>query len=148
MSDLYNLYKKVGNENFGAAVGKIAPYFSTIAPEFVALRPGYCEIKVKNEKSLHNHLNSIHAIAMCNGAELVAGLMTDVSIPDSSRWIPIEMNVKYLNMAKGDLRISTNGEDIDWNIIGEQMVNVDVYSDDTKVMEARITMKISAKPTS
>jgi hypothetical protein len=71
--------------------------------------------------------------------------MTDVSIPETSRWIPIGMTVRYLNMAKGDLRIVTSGKEIDWKIIGDLVVDVDVYSMDTIVMEANITMRISNK---
>lgn len=145
MSELYDLYKKVGNEGFGKMVGEIAPYFSTIHPEFNDLRPGYCEIKVTNVRDIHNHLGTVHAIAMCNGAELVAGLMTDVSIPDTKRWIPVGMNVKYLAMAKDDLKVITDGSNIDWETDGNLVVNVTVYSGEIAVLEAEITMMISNK---
>lgn len=145
MSMLYDLYKQVGNEKFGNEVGRIAPYFSTIEPLFVALRPGYCEIQVKDRQEIHNHLGGIHAIAMCNGAELVAGLMTDVSIPETKRWIPIGMTVRYLAMAKNDLKIVAEGQDVDWGSDGNVVVHVDVYSGEIKAMEADITMKISFK---
>ena len=39
--------------------------------------------------------------AMCNMAELAGGLMTDVSIPQGSRWIPSGMTVKYLKKRNG-----------------------------------------------
>ncbi|WP_269431109.1 DUF4442 domain-containing protein [Photobacterium gaetbulicola] len=41
-----------------------------------------------------NHLNAVHAIAMFNMAELAGGMMTDVSIPVNSRWIPVGMMVE------------------------------------------------------
>jgi len=45
----------------------------------------------------------VHAIALCNAAELTAGMMTDVTIPPSMRWIPKGMTVEYLAKAKGTL---------------------------------------------
>ena len=145
MSQLYELYKQLGNEGYGAAIGKIAPYFSTISPNFVELRQGYCEITVVNQVNVHNHLGSVHAIAMCNGAELVAGLVTDVSIPNDKRWIPVGMTVRYLTMAKHDLRIFTNCENVDWNQDGDIDIDVEAHSGEETAMEAKITMRISDK---
>lgn len=76
-----------------------APYFATISPRFVELRPGYCEVHMNKRRRVLNHLKTIHAIAMCNMAELVAGTMTDVTIPTSHRWIPKGMKVKYIKKA-------------------------------------------------
>ena len=146
MSELYNLYQKVGNEGYGDAIGQIAPYFSTIHPRFVELRPGYCEILIKNQKSVHNHIGTMHAIAICNGAELVAGVMTDISIPDNHRWIPIGMTVAYTALADTDIRVVADGSDIDWSILGELVVPVVACKPDgSEVFNARITMKISQK---
>ena len=52
---------------------------------FVELKPGYAEVRLPFRREVTNHLGSVHAIAMCNAAELVAGTMTDVSIPAGSR---------------------------------------------------------------
>lgn len=143
---LYDLYKKVGNAGFGGAVGQIAPYFATINPQFVMLEPGYCEIILQHTKAVQNHLGTVHAIAICNGAELVAGLMTDVSIPENRRWIPTAMSVKYLAKATTDLHIITEGKDIDWSIVGS--IEVDVNAIDNvgkRVFSAQITMQVGEK---
>jgi hypothetical protein len=50
---------------------------------------------------VQNHIGTVHAIALCNLAELCAGLVTDVSIPRDMRWIPQDMTVRYLRKAKG-----------------------------------------------
>ena len=80
MSWLSELYRSLGNERYAGAISELAPYFGTISPKFKELRPGYCSIVIPNTRAVHNHLGSMHAIAMCNGAELTAGLTTDVSI--------------------------------------------------------------------
>ncbi len=89
MSQLNDLYNSVGNEPFIQNICEIAPYFSTIDPQFVDLRPGCCEVIMPNTRKVHNHLGTVHAIAMCNFAEIAAGIMTDVSILNTCRWIHI-----------------------------------------------------------
>ena len=71
MSQLLALYNNVGNDQFSQMVCQVAPFFSTITPEFTALRPSYCEAAVKFRREITNHLGTVHAIAMCNAAELV-----------------------------------------------------------------------------
>lgn len=144
MSQLYELYKHAGNAAFTQKICEIAPYFSTIDPLFVDLRPGYSEVTMPNQKKVHNHLGTVHAIAMCNLAEIAAGLMTDVSIPPSWRWIPIGMSVKYLAKAKTELRGIADGQSIDWTTEGDKDVPVTITdTNGTKVCIASITVKIS-----
>jgi len=45
----------------------------------------------------------VHAIALCNLAELSAGVMTDATIPADMRWIPKGMSVEYLKKAVGTM---------------------------------------------
>jgi hypothetical protein len=73
-----------------------------------------------------HHLGTLHAIAMCNGAELTAGLTTDVSIPAGRRWIPIEMNVRYLAKATTDVLVECNGQALDWSVVEDTAVPVTV----------------------
>ncbi len=143
MSQLYEMYQKRGNEGFAQVVVQLAPYFGTIDPHFVDLRPGYAEVTMENRRAVHNHLGTVHAIAMCNAAELVGGLMTDVSIPPGHRWIPRGMTVQYLAKAKTDLRAVADGSSIDWSATGDIDVPVDIFdTDGQKVFTAQITMNV------
>jgi acyl-coenzyme A thioesterase PaaI-like protein len=81
-----------------------APYFSSIAPRIVSLAPGRGEATLRHRRRVSNHLGTVHAIALCNLAEFIGGLATDVSIPSSMRWIPRGMDVEYLRKATGDMR--------------------------------------------
>lgn len=123
---LFNKFKSVpqGTKLFSKAVCVIAPYFGSIKPHMTELRPGYCEVKMKNRRSVQNHLKTVHAIAMCNMAELAGGTMTDVSIPKGSRWIPAEMTVKYVKKAKTDLVAIADGSNVDWHTQGNVVVPV------------------------
>ena len=80
-----------------------APYFASIAPRIEVLEPGRCEARIAHRRRVTNHLGTVHAIALCNLAELCAGLMTDVSIPADMRWIPKGMTVEYLKKAVGTM---------------------------------------------
>jgi acyl-coenzyme A thioesterase PaaI-like protein len=88
---------------FSRAVCFKAPYFGSIAPRVLRLEPGLCEARLRDRRAVRNHIGSVHAIAMCNLAELCAGLMTDASLPRGMRWIPKGMSVRYLKKAHGTL---------------------------------------------
>ncbi|OOG61059.1 DUF4442 domain-containing protein [Rhodanobacter sp. B05] len=92
-----------GHWLFSRLVCLKAPYFATIAPRFVALEPGRCEIRLRDRRRVHNHIGTVHAIALCNLAELGAGVMTDVTVPADMRWIPKGMTVEYLKKATGTM---------------------------------------------
>ena len=81
-----------------------APYFSSIAPRIETLEPGRCVATIKHRRAVTNHIGTVHAIALCNLAELTGGLACDVSIPASMRWIPKGMTVSYLKKAVGSMR--------------------------------------------
>ena len=88
---------------FSRAVCFRAPYFATIAPRFIALEPGRCEVEIRDRRRVHNHIGTVHAIALCNLAELSAGVMTEASLPATMRWIPKGMTVEYLKKARGTM---------------------------------------------
>ena len=70
--------------------------FRQYFPLFIELKPNYCEISIKKKRSVLNHIGTVHAIAMCNMAELAGGTMTEVTVPTTHRWIPKGMTVEYL----------------------------------------------------
>lgn len=82
-----------------------APYFSSISPLITELAFGHCVASVKKHRAVTNHLGTVHAIAMCNLAEVAGGIMTEASVPpDTHRWIPKGMTVSYLKKAGTDVR--------------------------------------------
>ncbi len=102
------LWSTLGRSAFGRWLfSKIvcfkAPYFSSVSPIILKLEKNHCAGRIRQRRSVQNHIGSIHAIALCNLAELCGGLMTDVSIPYGMRWIPKEMTTKYLQKAFGTI---------------------------------------------
>lgn len=143
MSQTLSMYQSVGASAFSNMACQIAPYFSTINPEISVLTPGRAEVRVPFRKEITNHLASIHAIALCNAAELAGGTMTDVSIPDGARWIPKGMTVEYLAKAMTSIHAVADGSQIDWGSAGDKIVPVDIFDEGgMKVFTARITMNV------
>lgn len=143
MSQMMQMYQQVGPAQFSTMISQVAPYFASIAPQFVELRPGYAEVTLPKRREVLNHLGTVHAIALCNAAELAAGTMTDASIPAGYRWIPRGMTVEYLAKANGDVRAVADGSAIDWSQTGDIKVPVLAYVGDTAVFRAEITMYVS-----
>lgn len=102
--DTLRLYRKLGPWLFARAICFKAPYFATIRPRFLALEPGRCVATMRHRRRVTNHLGTVHAIALCNLAELTAGLMAEATLPTSMRWIPKGMTVAYLKKAVGVMR--------------------------------------------
>ncbi|QGW66111.1 DUF4442 domain-containing protein [Lysobacter soli] len=105
---LLSLYRKfmrwpAGHWLFSRAICFKAPYFGTISPRIVSLEPNRCEVRIADRRRVHNHIGTVHAIALCNLAELAAGVMTDATLPASMRWIPKGMTVEYLKKATGTM---------------------------------------------
>ena len=94
----------LGTRLFSWVVSMVAPYFRSIQPHIEQLEPNYARVALKNRRTVQNHLKTVHAIAMCNLAELTAGLMVDASLPKGMRWIPKGMQVQYLAKARGTLQ--------------------------------------------
>ncbi|MGF1701372.1 DUF4442 domain-containing protein [Photobacterium makurazakiensis] len=132
-----------GNGIFSFVVCRLAPYFGSIKPKVTELKPGYAEVTIKKRRRVTNHLNTVHAIAMCNMAELAGGMMTDVSVPIKSRWIPVGMTVEYLKKAKTDLTAQALGDNIDWATEGDKLVPVEILDKDGNIVfRAEITMNV------
>lgn len=143
MSQFLAMYKQMGNDMFSQGISQVAPYFATIDPEITDYRVGYCELMLCNQKKVHNHLGTVHAIAMCNAAELVAGMTTDASIPSGARWIPQGMSVKYLAKAKTDLKVVCDAQNVDFSEQGEVVVSVAALDDSGETcFTADITMNV------
>ncbi|HET6592834.1 MAG TPA: hotdog fold domain-containing protein [Xanthomonadales bacterium] len=80
-----------------------APYFGSISPVFDVLEPGRAVARIRKRRAVTNHIGTVHAIAMANLCELVAGTVTEVSVPRSMRWIPRSMTIEYLARAGSNL---------------------------------------------
>jgi acyl-coenzyme A thioesterase PaaI-like protein len=153
-SSVLELYRRItrwpgGEWLFARAVCWRAPYFATIAPCVTRLEPGRCEATLRHRRKVTNHIGTVHAIALCNLAELSGGLVTDASIPASMRWIPKGMQVEYLKKAVGRMQAVAVPEfAATATADGYELPVVVTITDPAgdAVFRARIAMWVSPKP--
>ena len=102
---LWNTARRLplGDRVFSRAFAFKAPYFATIRPRFTVIEPDHAELVIPDRRRVHNHLGTVHAIALCNGLEAAMGALAEASIPTQRRWIPKSMEVAYTAKARGDI---------------------------------------------
>ena len=123
-----------------------APYFSSIHPIFTLLEPGKGEAVIKKRRAIQNHIGSIHAIAMANLCELVAGTTLEITLPSTHRWIPKSMKIDYLAKANSDVLAKTTIAINSFPESGSINVAVEVLDKaQTRVVTAEIEMYVSRR---
>ncbi|MFK8054064.1 MAG: hotdog fold domain-containing protein [Woeseiaceae bacterium] len=123
-----------------------APFFGSVRPRFNELRPGFGRATIKKRRAVTNHLGTVHAIAMANLCEYVAGTLMEVSIAPDMRWIPKGMNIEYLAKAPTDVTATCVIDDIDWTETQDVHLNIDVHDiDGNRVAAAIVPMYVSPK---
>ena len=108
MSQVLTLWRKTstlpgGARLFSLLFAQKAPYFATVRPRFVSIEPDRAELVIPKRRRVHNHLGTVHAIALCNGLEAAMGALAEASVPADRRWIPKGMEVAYTAKATGDV---------------------------------------------
>ncbi len=153
-TSVLQLYNRIARKPFGhwlfsRLICFKAPYFGSIKPRMTVLELNRAEATIAHRRSVTNHLGTVHAIALCNLAEFTGGLMTDVSIPASMRWIPKGMSVEYLKKAVGAQRGVATPEFPPREAAEGYELPVNVVVTDPQgdaVFKARISMWVSPKP--
>jgi uncharacterized protein (TIGR00369 family) len=92
-----------GKVVFSHLIGRMAPYSGTIDARVRVLRSGYAEVTMADRKGVRNHLNSIHAIALVNLAEIAGNVALFYSMPDDARFIVSGIDIEYLKKARGTI---------------------------------------------
>ena len=118
--------KPLGKALFSRALCFKAPYFSSISPRFAELGPGRARVSMRKRRAVQNHIGTVHAIAMCNLAEIAAGTVTEVSIPPTMRWLPKGMTVEYIKKAETDVEATATLPDVEEGAAREVPVTVEV----------------------
>lgn len=148
--DTLQLYNKLQKFPFGKRIFSYMlcyriPYFFSIKPLVLELQEGKSVVQMHERRSIHNHLQTIHAIALCNLCEAAMAVVTDVTIPKNLRFIPAGMTVEYKRKAKGTVKAISRIQRSDFHI-GNTNVPVDVYDEENvNVMSAVITLNIKEK---
>ena len=147
--DLWRRSQKLpqGARIFSLAFAQKAPYFATIHPRFRDIRPNYAELVIPKRRGVHNHLGTVHAIALCNGLEAAMGALAEATIPADKRWIPKGMTVSYTAKATSDITCIAETEPEQWRGDDPDLpVTVrGVRDDGTVVIEGVINLWVTPK---
>ncbi len=153
MSTLLSLHRRLvrlpaGDRLFSRLFSLKAPYFGTVRPRFVELRPNYAELTIAKRRRVHNHLKTVHVIAICNGLEAAMGALAEASVPATKRWIPKGMDVRYTAKAVSDITCIAETDAAQWAGDDPDVpVRVRALRDDgTVVVEGVIRLWVTDRP--
>ncbi|HSY15857.1 MAG TPA: hotdog fold domain-containing protein [Jatrophihabitantaceae bacterium] len=136
----------VGRPLFSLGFALKAPYFLTITPSVLELRENYAEVKIRNWWGVHNHIGTVHAIAVANALEMAMGALAEATIPAHLRWIPKGMELRYLALSDSSLVAIAETDPGDWVEPGEVRVRVRALrSDNITTVEGAIVLHTSLR---
>ncbi len=137
-----------GERVFSVLFSRKAPYFATIRPRFTVVEPNRAELVIRKRRRVHNHIGTVHAIALCNGLEAAMGALAESTVPRGMRWIPKGMEVAYTAKADSDITCIAETDPEQWTS-GDPDVGVRVRGvrrDGTVVVEGVIRLHVTERP--
>ena len=101
---------------------------------------------IRNRRKVHDHIGTLHAIAVCNGLEAAMGLLAEATCPADKRWLPRGLQVTYPAKSTTDLLCTADTDPVDWEQHGDVPVRVRAIREDgTTVVEGVITIYVSER---
>ncbi len=139
MPSVLGLYRSLarlpkGRTVFSVVFARKAPYFRTIRPRFLDVRPHRAELVVADRRRVHNHIGTVHVIAICNGLEAAMGALAEATVPVGKRWIPKGMRVEYVGKATSDIVCVAQTDPADWESGPDVPVRISAARDDGSVV--------------
>jgi hypothetical protein len=104
-------------------------------------------VRIRKWWGVHNHIGTVHVIAVANGLEMAMGALAEATIPAHLRWIPKGMELEYLALSDSTILATADTDPADWAGPGEVRVRVQATrSDGTPVVRGTIRLHVSERP--
>ena len=138
--------KPGGRTLFSMLIGRMAPYTNTIGARVQELGPGHSRWVMRDRRKVRNHLNSIHAVALVNLAEVSSGTAMLMGLSPDVRGIVTGLTIEYRKKARGTLTatctctVPTVTSELSFDV---PAVITDAAGD--VVAEARVTWKLARR---
>lgn len=92
-----------GRRVFSLLLGKMAPYSGTVDARVRELSRGRAVVTMADRRAVRNHLESVHAIALVNLAEIAGNIALAYALPDDGRFIVAGLSIDYVKKARGTI---------------------------------------------
>jgi uncharacterized protein (TIGR00369 family) len=84
-------------------VSLAVPYAASIAPEIVAVEPGYARLQMRDRRRVRNHLGTIHAMALGNLAETTGNAAVVAALPPGAKFVVTDFAIAFVKKARGTI---------------------------------------------
>ncbi len=108
------LFSLAGEERIikqSAIMAQFVPFLETTGIQFDELSRETVAVSVKNNRSVQNHIQGIHACVMATLAETATGFVVSLNTPDDKLPLLKSMQVDYLRLAKGNMKATASLSD-------------------------------------
>src|SRR5258705_11185012 len=134
-----------GKTLFSLLPGGVRPYAGTVGARGEELSPGFCRASLRDRRRVRTHLNSVHAMALANFAELTSGLAVLSGLAPGVQGIVTGFSITYQKKARGRLIAECRVSQLDVTAEREQEAAVTV-SDAAGDGVARATARWRLRP--
>jgi acyl-coenzyme A thioesterase PaaI-like protein len=138
---------RFGRWLFTRSVCSRQPYFASIKPYFMELRPALCVVLLPRRNATGGPGATVHPLAIATLCELAASTVTEVTAPPGTSWYSRGMTIEYLRRAETDVTATARLDKAEW---GGDVHNIAVPvsavdRNGAEVVRAVITVRIEPK---
>lgn len=134
---------RIGRWLFTRALCRRAPYFASLWPHFLELRPALCVVTMPRHRLTEGQAGTVHALAIANLCELAVSTVVEVTLPSTMSWHTRGMTVEYLRKAQSDVTATARLDKTEWGEAQSLAIPVTaVDRNGTEVVRAVITVRV------